>query len=182
VTEVLLCVCGLFGETVIIFKMVNVTLSKNWVFNLYFNFKSAEGREQAETKRNEGLIYMKKILERMSCFSVIVRDEHESSLLLRGYMHLNNPCTREYIKRVLGKYSNCRMTNLGDVVYLLKIFNIDKDISVTGELHSNGRKKDDANWVLKMASDKGNDFERGKAVSDAIVEDTTTSASMSTSL
>lgn len=138
-----------------------MALTKNWIFNLYFNYKDEEGRKWAETKRGESLTYIKKTMERMSRFSVVARDENESCLLLRGYMHLNNACTREYVKKVLGRYSNCKMTNYGDVVNLLKYFNIDKGATVTGELPSqNRRKKDDAGWVMRVVRCQGDDFER----------------------
>jgi len=125
-----------------------MVLSKNWIFNLYFNFKDEKSRGWAERKRDDSLVYMKKTMERMARFSVIAKDENTTCLLLRGYTHLNNSCTREHVKKVLGKYSNCKMTNLGDVVALLKFFHIDRCITVTGELPSqNSRKRDDAGCV-----------------------------------
>jgi pyruvate dehydrogenase complex dehydrogenase (E1) component len=135
-----------------------MALAKNWIFNLYFNYKDEASREWAKAKRDESLTHVKKTMERMSRFSVIAKDGNGSCLMLRGYMHLNNPCTREYVKKVLGKYSSCSMTNSGDVVNLLKHFNVDKDMTVTGELPSqNSRKKDDANWVMKVVRE--HDFE-----------------------
>ena len=141
-----------------------MTLAKNWIFNLYFNFKDEEGRKWAETKRDESLTYMKRMMDRMSRFSVIAKDENKSCLLLRGYMHLNNACTREYVKKVLGKYSNCKMTNYGDVINLLKYFKVDEDVAVTGELPSqNSRKKDDASWVMRVVRDESGDFQRSSS-------------------
>ena len=102
-------------------------------------------------------------MERMAGFSVIARDGGNMVLLLRGYMNLKSPVTRDYVKKILGKRSNCKMAAGGDVVNLLRYFNIDKGVTVTGELpctgkRSTGRKKDDANWVLKMARDLSDDF------------------------
>jgi hypothetical protein len=111
-----------------------MSLTKNWIFNLYFNCKDEGSRVWAETRRDECLAYMRQSMERMSRFSVIAKDETESCLLLRGYMNLNNPCTRAHVK--LGKRSNCKMATGGDIVNLLKYFNIDKTITVTGELPS----------------------------------------------
>lgn len=148
-----------------------MTSSNNWIFILHFNYKDKKSRHQAEAKRDEGLIYMKKTMERMSCFSVIAKDEHKSCLLLHGYMHLNNGCTRGHIKKVLGRHSNCKMTNYGDVVNLLKCFNIDKNMTVTGELPTqNSRKKDDANWVLKMGCDRSDALERVETESPTCVK------------
>ena len=137
--------------------------SKNWVFNLYFNYRDEEGRKWAETKRDEGLAYTKKTIERMAQFSVIAKDEHMSScLMLRGYVHLKSPCARDYVKKVLGKYSNCKMTSHNDIVNLLRFFAVDRNVTVTGELPSqNRRKKDDARWVMKMARDNTGDFLNG---------------------
>jgi hypothetical protein len=138
-----------------------MALAKNWIFNLYFNYKDEEGRKWAETRRDEGLVYMKKTMERKSRFSVIAKDESKSCLLLRGYMHLNSACKRDHVKKLLGKYSNCKMASSGDVVNLLKYFNIDKNVVVTGELPSqNQRKKDDARWVMRVVRDSTGDFER----------------------
>ncbi len=138
-----------------------MSLSNKWVFNLYFNYKDDGGKYYAEKRREEALIYMNKTMERMACFSVIAKDEHERCLRLRGYLHLNNPCTRDYIKKVLGKFSNCKTACFSDVVYLLKYFNVDKDITVTGELAS-GPKKDDANWVVRTSLNDADDFEKAK--------------------
>jgi hypothetical protein len=133
-------------------KLEIMELSKTFVFNLYFNCRDEEQRVWAETKREESLKYMRGTMERMSRFSVIAKDQKDLVLLLRGYMHLKNPCTREYnIKRILGKYSNCKRATTGDIVNLLKYFNIDKDVTVTGELPSlNKGKRYDARWVLKI--------------------------------
>jgi hypothetical protein len=106
------------------------------------------------------LTYMRGTMERMSRFSVIAKDENKSCLLLRGYMNMNNACMRGHVKRLLGKYSNCNMATGGDIVNLLKYFNIDENnVTVTGELPSqNSRKRDDSRWVMKLAYDKGDDF------------------------
>ena len=145
-----------------------MALSKNWVFNLYFNYKDEEGRKWAETKRDESFIYMEKTMERISRFSVIAKDENGSCLLLRGYMHLKNPCTRGHVKKVLGKYSNCKMSALGDAVNLLKYFNVDKNVAVTGELPSQNRcKMHDARWVMRVVRDQTEDFESVRVETDS---------------
>ena len=104
-----------------------MTLAKNWIFSLYFNYKDEESRAWAETRRCESLTYMKKTMERMSRFSVIAKDENKanSCLLLRGYINLNCACTRVHVKKLLGKHSNCKMTAYSDVENLLKFFNVD---------------------------------------------------------
>ena len=90
----------------------------------------------------------------MSRFSVIAKNENKANsclLLLRGYINLNCACTRVHVKKLLGKYSNCKMTTHGDVVNLLKCFNVNKDVTVTGKLPSqNSRWRDDARWVMKV--------------------------------
>jgi hypothetical protein len=146
-------------------------LSKTWIFNLYFNCRDEEQRVWAEAKREATLTYMRGTMERMSRFSVIAKDRKDSVLLLRGYMHLKNQVTRDYVKKILGKYSNCKRAGTSDVVNLLKYFNIDKEVAVTGELPSslNKGKRDDARWILKMANDKGDDF-RLKSETESVVE------------
>ena len=147
-----------------------MTLSKNWVYTLYYNFKDEVGKKWAEARREEGLIYMKKTMERMSSFSVTAKEDNDSCLLLRGYTQLNNACTRDYIKKVLGRFSNCKAALPCDVLYLLKYFNINRDVTVTGELIS-GRNRHNANWVVKTALHGGDDFEvktvkHGKSTED----------------
>ena len=115
----------------------------------------------AEKQRDDNLICMEKTMDRVARFSIIARDDGESCLQLRGYMNLNHPCTRVHLKKILGKYSNCRMTCNADVLNLLKYFNIDRNATVTGELPSTSRrKKDNAKWVLRSALDKKEEFER----------------------
>ena len=110
-----------------------MTSAKNWIFNLYFNYKDEESRARAETRRCESLTYMKKTMERMLSFSVIAKDENKanSCLLLGGYINLNCMGTRVHVKKLLGKYSNCKMTTHSDFVNLLKYFNGDEDVTVT---------------------------------------------------
>ena len=100
-----------------------MTTTKNWVWNLYFHYKGDEGRNKAEARRYETLIYLSKLLEGKSRFSVIAKDENKpnSCLLLRGYMNLNNNCNKEYVRKLLGKYSNCKPSIFGDVVNLMNI-------------------------------------------------------------
>ena len=73
-------------------------LSKNWIFNLYFNFKDEQGKGWAEGTRKESLIYMKKTMERMVSFSVIAKNKNKTCLLPTGYVHLNNAFTREHLR------------------------------------------------------------------------------------
>lgn len=88
----------------------------------------------------------------MAKFPVVAKDENRtnSCLMLWGHMHLNNPCARVHVKKLLGKCSNCKMANCGDVVQLMIHFNVDDNATVTGELPSqNSRKKVDARWIVK---------------------------------
>lgn len=132
--------------------------TKNWIFNVYFHYKGAKGKEKAETRRYETLVYLKKLLESRARFSVIAKDENKpnSCLLLRGYMNLNDTCTNGYAKKLLGKCSNCKPSIFGDVVNLMKLFHIDEQVTVTGRLPAQGNNGSktmksyatDAKWII----------------------------------
>jgi hypothetical protein len=108
---------------------------------------------------------LKKTLDRVSQFSVIARDENVGkdenvgSLMLTGYIRMTNTCSQSHVKKMLGKFSSCVPTILGDVVNLLKFYSIDKYITVTGRLPSRGDVNDgklgySAEWVLKTINEK----------------------------
>jgi hypothetical protein len=59
-------------------------------------------------------------------------------LLLRGYVNLNSPCTQEYIKRMLGKYSSCKHSYFGDMVSLCRLLHVDCGLATTGRLPTTG--------------------------------------------
>lgn len=121
--------------------------TRDWNFQVFFNFKDVEGRSYAEVKREEALVYLSKTFERSSRFSVLAKSEKEGSfLLLSGFVGLKNPCTLFHMKKILGKYSYCKPSVLNDVIQLLRYFNIDKDITVTGTLYRNL----DAKFIMKV--------------------------------
>ena len=144
-----------------------MTSAKGWIFNLYFNYKDEESRRLAEIKRDERLIYMRHTMERIARFSAIAKDEHKanSCLILSGYMALKYPCTKAHIKKILGKYSNCTPSVYGCLVNLLKYFSIDKYLTVTGRLPSQGDCKTalDARSVMRMVH--GSDEKKDELVS-----------------
>ena len=117
--------------------------TKQYIFSLFFNFnlkekygESIRGREWAEEKRDQALLYLKRLFENKAQFSSIARDENQGSncLMLRGYMNLNSPCTQGYAKRLLGKYSSCKPSYFGDMVSLCRFVHIDRNLTVTGRL------------------------------------------------
>lgn len=145
-----------------------MTATKQYVFNLFFNFKDDEnkltrGREWAEEKRESALTYLKRLFENKAQFSCITKDENRvaSCLMLRGYMNLNSPCTQTYAKRLLGKYSTCKPSFFGDMVSLCRFIHVDRNLTVTGRL-PHGRKSSinktrsfsgDPKFVIKILLD-----------------------------
>ena len=109
-------------------------VTKQYVFNLYFNYKGDKGREWAEKTREGTLTYLKRLFEGKAKFSCIAKDENKTSLLLRGYVNLNSPCGLDYAKRLLGKYSSCKPSYFGDMVSLCRLLHIDRDLTVIGRL------------------------------------------------
>ena len=128
--------------------------TKQYVFNLYFNFKDdgARGRDWAEEKRNDALAYLKRLFENKAQFSCIAKDENRTGkcLMLRGYMNLNSPCKQEYAKSLLGRYSTCKPSYFGDMVSLCRLVHIDRDLEVTGRLPHIG-----GNSIKKLKSFAG---------------------------
>jgi hypothetical protein len=120
--------------------------STSWHFQVYFNYKDAEGRTYAEDKRNESLVFLTETFERSSRFSVIAKTERDGCLVLTGSVSQRNPCSHLHMKRILGKHSYCKPNVLSDVLNLMRYFNIDKDISVTGTLHRNN----DVKFIMKV--------------------------------
>lgn len=128
-----------------------ITPTKDWHFQVFFNFSDSEGREYSEVKRNEALVYLSKTFERSARFSVIAKSEKEGSYLnLSGSVSQKNPCTHCHMKRILGKHSYCKPNALSDVANMMRYFNMDKDITVTGTLYRNV----DPKFIMKLiASD-----------------------------
>jgi hypothetical protein len=119
--------------------------TKQYIFSLYFNFKGKDDengnklvreREWAEGKREDALIYLKRLFENKAQFSCTAKDEGRggSCLMLRGYMNLNSPCTQTYARRLLGKYSSCKPSFFGDMVSLCRFIHVDRNLTVTGRL------------------------------------------------
>lgn len=127
---------------------MSYTTAKDWNFQVFFNCTNDEGRQYSEVKRNEALMYLCQTFERSSRFSVIAKSDKERTLLLSGYVSQRNPCTLCHMKRILGKYSYCKPTALADVIHLMRHFNVDKNISVTGTLYRNI----DAKFIMKVIS------------------------------
>ena len=139
-----------------------------------FNFKDKEGvlrnREWAEGVRRNAIVYLTRLFETKAQFSCTAKDEYKDCLLLRGYAHLNSPCTKMYMKRMLGKYSSCSPSYFGDMLSLCRFVHIDRDLTVTGRLpHTGGNsvKKlklfaGDPKYVVKVLLDSidKKDFER----------------------
>lgn len=119
--------------------------TKQYVFNLYFNDRSKTGTEYAEKTRENSLTYLKRLFENKAKFSCIAKDRDNDTLLLRGYVNLNSPCTQEYIKRMLGKYSSCKPSYFGDMVSLCRLLHVDRNVTTTGRLPKIG-----SNSIKKM--------------------------------
>lgn len=122
--------------------------TKQYNFNLYFNHRGDKGgREWAERTRDGALAYLKRLFENKAKFSCIAKDENKrnSSLMLRGYVNLNSPCTQAYAKRLLGKFSSCKPSYFGDMVSLCRFVHVDRELTVTGKLPSVG-----GNSIKKM--------------------------------
>ena len=126
--------------------------TKNWIFNCYFFYKGVKGKAVAETRRHETLVCLRKMLEGKARFSVIAKDENKtnSCLLLRGYMNLNNTCNEGHAKKLLGKFSNCKPTVFGDVVMLMKLFHVDKQLTVTGRLPAQGNTVEELQGLMQL--------------------------------
>ena len=159
--------------------------TKQCIFSLFFNFnfkekdgESIRGREWAEEKRDQALLYLKRLFENKAQFSCIARDENQGSncLMLRGYMNLNSPCTQAHAKRLLGKYSSCKPSYFGDMVSLCRFVHIDRDLTVTGRLpHVGGNSirklksfAGDPKFVVKILLDSidKKDFEQQQTTDD----------------
>ena len=159
--------------------------TKQYIFNLFFNFnfkekdgESIRGKEWAEEKRDQALLYLKRLFENKAQFSCIARDENQGSncLMLRGHMNLNSPCTQAHAKRLLGKYSSCKPSYFGDMVSLCRFIHIDRDLTVTGRLprvggHSIRKLKSfagDPKFVVKILLDSidKKDFEQQQTTDD----------------
>ena len=92
------------------------------IFFQLYSFKSKDEeivqREWMEEKCVNTLAYLKRLFENKAQLSCTARDKNRDYLMLRGYMNLNLPCTQAYAKRLLGKYSSCKLSYFGDMVSL----------------------------------------------------------------
>jgi hypothetical protein len=170
--------------------------TKQYIFSLYFNFNGKDDgngngvirdRKWAEERRENALVYLKRLFENKAQFSCTAKDDNRggSCLMLRGYMNLNSPCTQTYAKRLLGKFSTCKPSFFGDMVSLCRFIHVDRDLTVTGRLphgRGNSNKKlktftGDPKFVIKLLLDSidKKDVDKDKD-SDAVqteTEDTT---------
>lgn len=63
------------------------------------------------------------------------------------------------MKKLLGKFSRCKITGLGAFVHLLRYFNIDKNLTVTGSLYHGNKTAAEARWIMKVALNQDADFD-----------------------
>ena len=159
-------------------------ITRQYVFNLYFNHRGEDGRGWAERKREQALVYLKRLFEDKAKFSCIAKDENKksSTLMLRGYVNLNSPCTQAYAKRLLGKFSSCKPSFFGDMVSLCRLLHIDRNLTLTGRLPKIGVNSTknlkpyatDPKFVVKILLDSmnRNDLEQQqlKTESERIIE------------
>lgn len=130
---------------------VKTSAVRDWSFQVFFNFTDDVGKDYSGVKRNDMLIFLKNAFERSARFSVIAKSGKEGSyLLLSGFVSQRNPCTLHHMKRILGRCSTCKPNGLGDVINLVRYFNIDKDVTVTGTIAS---RSTDAKWLMKVIGD-----------------------------
>ena len=151
-------------------------VNKQYVFILFFNYKDNKERMWAEKKRNDAIAYLKRLFENKAKFSCVARDESTSCLMLKGFMNLNLPCTQEYAKRLLGKYSSCKPSYFGDLVSLCRFVHIDRNLMTTGRLPKSGNNSiknlkpfaTDPKFVVKILLDSidKNDFGQNKGNKD----------------
>ena len=112
----------------------------------------------AEGKRDKTFEYLKRLLKVKAQFACIAREDAPGKLMLRGYVHLNSPCSEVYFKRLLGKFSACKPSYFGDAISLCRLLHCDRDLFVTGRLprlggNSMGSPKvfsEDPHFVVKM--------------------------------
>ena len=108
--------------------------TKSWNFILFFNYKDAEGKIRAEEWRNDSSVYLREVFERVARFSAFAKEESGTSLRLRGFVSMKNGCTQSHVKRILGKYSHCKLAAFEDVINMIQCFNIDRETTLTGKL------------------------------------------------
>ena len=143
---------------------------------------SGVGRPRAEKWREDALACLKRLFENKAQFSCIAKDENssnngnKSTLMLKGFVHLNSPCTRGYLKGLLGKCSSCKPSYFGDMVSLCRFVHVDRDLTVTGRLpahRGNSIKKfksftGDPKFIVKILLDSidKKDFSKGQHKED----------------
>ena len=84
------------------------------------------------------------------CLDLLWKNKTNSCLLLRGYMNLNNTCNEGHAKKLLGKFSNCKPTVFGDVVMLMKLFHVNKQLTVTGRLPAQGNTVEELQGLVQL--------------------------------
>jgi hypothetical protein len=82
-----------------------MTATKHYVFSVFFNYDRPE-RVEAEEAREKSMTYLTRLFENVARFACVAKDENKNkpSLMLKGYVSFNSPCTQPHIKRWLGKY------------------------------------------------------------------------------
>ena len=116
--------------------------TKRWIWNRYFHYKSGdqESRDKAEAICYQTAGCLAKLLEGKSRLSIIAKGENKvnSYLMLRGFCNLNSTCAKQHVKKLIGKYSNCKPAVFSDVIMLMKYFFLDRHLMVTGRIPSQG--------------------------------------------
>ena len=133
------------------------TPTRYYVFSMFFNY-DRRGKVAAEALREESITYLKRLFENVAQFACVAKDDNASkpSLILKGYVHLNSPCTPPHMKRWLGK-GVCYPSNFGDVVNLCRLVCVDKQLTTVGKLsnagNSNAKFTTDPEFVVKLLVD-----------------------------
>lgn len=113
-------------------------ITRQYVFTLFFNCRGSRGSGWAEEARGKALAFLTRVFEDRAKFACVAKDKNRGSgngsLTLRGYVNLKSPCTLAYAKRLLGKYSSCKPAFFGDLVSLVRLCHIDRDLVVIGRL------------------------------------------------
>lgn len=112
--------------------------TKQCVFNPHFNDRGDKVGDWAEKTRDSALAHLKRLFENEAKFSCIAKDRDNDTLLLRGCVNLNSPCTQECIKKMLGKCSGCKPSHFGDMVSSCRLLHINGDLTTAGGLPAIG--------------------------------------------
>ena len=132
--------------------------TRYYVFSMFFNYDK-RGKAMAEAVREESITYLKRLFENVARFACIAKDETNNrspSLMLKGYVHLNSPCTPPHMKLWLGK-GICYPSNFGDIVNLCRLVCLDKQLTTIGKLSNAGNSNaiftTDPKFVVRLLVD-----------------------------